>query len=77
MAASQGAQLYEKFPVHPGVQYMSMENLEKMYLDCTWRPNVTCTGFSGLPEVAKAGNVVRPATEVRLSMRLDPLKDAK
>ena len=42
----------------------------------TWKPNVAITGAAGLPEISKAGNVVRPATEVRVSMRLSPLKDA-
>ena len=77
MAVSQGPALYEKFPLHPGVQYMNQDNLEELYLSNTWRPNLAITGANGFPEVAKAGNVVRPATEIRLSMRLDPLKDSK
>jgi len=54
---------------------MNQDNLEELYLNNTWRPNLAVTGANGLPEVGKAGNVVRPATEVRLSMRLSPLKD--
>ena len=33
------------------------------------------TGASGLPDVAKAGNVLRPSTSARLSLRLPPNAD--
>ena len=77
MAQSQGAALYEKFPLHPGVGYMSQDNLEELYLNNTWRPNLSITGATGLPDISSAGNVVRPQTTVRLSMRLSPLKDCQ
>jgi len=75
LSQSQGAALYEKFPLHPGVQFMNQDNLVELYLNNTWRPNVSITGAAGLPEITKAGNVVRPFTECRVSMRLSPLKD--
>lgn len=55
---------------------MNQDNLEELYLNNTWRPNLSITGISGIPDIKKAGNVVRAATEVRLSMRLSPLSDA-
>lgn len=54
---------------------MNQDNLLELYLDSTWRPNISITGAGGLPSIQKAGNVVRPETEVRISMRVSPLKD--
>ena len=56
---------------------MSQDNLEELYLNNTWRPNLSITGATGLPDISSAGNVVRPQTTVRLSMRLSPLKDCQ
>ena len=55
---------------------MNQDNLQELYLSNTWRANLAVTGAGGLAEMSKAGNVVRPFTEVRLSMRISPLKDA-
>lgn len=46
-----------------------------MYLNSTWRPSLSITGADGLPQVAKAGNVLRPSTTLRLSLRLPPNGD--
>ena len=43
-----------------------------MYLENTWRPNLSITGVDGMPKIALAGNAVRPHTSLRLSMRLCP-----
>ena len=48
-----------------------------MYLNTTWRANLSVTGAGGLPDYTKAGNVVRPKTTLRLSMRLPPNMDAE
>ncbi len=42
----------------------------------TWRPTLSVTGAEGLPPLQDAGNVLRPATAFRLSLRLPPLVDA-
>ena len=72
VAATQGDKLHKKFPVHDGVQWMNQENLAEMYLDNVWRPNLSITGAGGIPELTKAGNVVRAKTIVRASLRLSP-----
>lgn len=54
---------------------MEQDDLVQMYLNNTWRPNLSITGADGLPPVARAGNVVRPSTSVRCSMRLPPSKN--
>jgi len=42
----------------------------------TWRPTLSVTGAEGLPELANAGNVLRPYTAFKLSLRLPPTVDA-
>lgn len=75
LAAAQGPALYEKFALHPDVRMICQGSLEELYLNSSWRPNLAITGASGIPDIKKAGNVVRPATELRLSMRISPLVD--
>jgi acetylornithine deacetylase/succinyl-diaminopimelate desuccinylase-like protein len=41
----------------------------------TWRPALEVTGAEGLPHPASAGNVHRPFTTLKLSLRLPPLVD--
>jgi acetylornithine deacetylase/succinyl-diaminopimelate desuccinylase-like protein len=72
MAAKGPDAMYKKYHVHEGVQYLSEDNLEEMYLNNTWRANLAITGASGLPDVSVAGNVIRSSTTVRCSMRLPP-----
>jgi len=49
--------------------------LPELYLNSCWKPNLSITGADGLPAIAGAGNVLRPKTVVRLSMRLGPAFD--
>ncbi|MGH9120228.1 MAG: M20/M25/M40 family metallo-hydrolase [Acidimicrobiales bacterium] len=41
----------------------------------SWRPALATTGVDGVPPVAAAGNVLRPFTTARLSLRLPPTAD--
>jgi acetylornithine deacetylase/succinyl-diaminopimelate desuccinylase-like protein len=41
----------------------------------TWRPTLSVTGVDGFPELKSAGNVLRPYTAFKLSLRLPPLVD--
>ena len=43
----------------------------------TWRPALSVTGGAGLPSVDAAGNVLRPKTALKLSMRLPPTVDGE
>ncbi len=45
-------------------------------LDRTWRPALEVTGAAGLPTLDAAGNVLRPETALKLSLRLPPTLDA-
>jgi acetylornithine deacetylase/succinyl-diaminopimelate desuccinylase-like protein len=42
-------------------------------LNRTWRPTLSVTGAEGFPELGNAGNVLRPYTAFKLSLRLPPL----
>jgi acetylornithine deacetylase/succinyl-diaminopimelate desuccinylase-like protein len=42
-------------------------------LNRTWRPTLSVTGVDGMPALANAGNVLRPHTAFKLSLRLPPL----
>ncbi len=42
----------------------------------TWRPTLSVTGADGFPSLANAGNVLRPWSAFKLSLRLPPTVDA-
>ncbi len=44
-------------------------------LNRTWRPTLSVTGVDGFPALQDAGNVLRPYTAFKLSLRLPPLVD--
>jgi acetylornithine deacetylase/succinyl-diaminopimelate desuccinylase-like protein len=41
----------------------------------TWKPTLSVTGAEGFPELKNAGNVLRPYTAFKLSLRLPPMVD--
>ena len=45
-------------------------------LNRTWKPTLSVTGADGFPALKDAGNVLRPYTAFKLSLRLPPLVDA-
>lgn len=71
-----GMELCTKFPIQEGCKYAIHEGgLVDMYLNNVWRSNLSITGIDGIPPVSSAGNVVRPSTALRISMRLSPVMD--
>jgi len=70
-----GTEIYRKFPFTVGARPVAGELLE-LVLNRTWRPALAVTGASGLPSLENAGNVLRPMTAVKLSLRLPPTLDA-
>lgn len=51
------------------------ENEYDLVLNRTWRPTLSVTGMGEIPSLENAGNVLRPATSVMLSIRLPPTCD--
>jgi acetylornithine deacetylase/succinyl-diaminopimelate desuccinylase-like protein len=71
-----GTAIYDKFPLVDGLTPMS-QALPELVLNRTWRPALSVTGVDGMPPLASAGNVLRPHTAVKLSLRLPPTADGK
>lgn len=46
-------------------------------LNRTWRPALSVTGAAGFPAIDSAGNVLRPKTSFKLSMRIPPTVDGE
>jgi len=70
-----GEEIWRKFPFVPGMRPMHGE-LAELVLNRSWRPMLAVTGAEGLPPPANAGNVLRPKTELMLSLRLPPTVSA-
>jgi len=82
-AAILGEELYKRFPwAHADCGGSSQSVLPTIsdplqaLLARTWTPTLSVTGADGLPELKNAGNVLRPYTAFKLSLRLPPLIDA-
>ena len=69
-------QVYSEFPWHKGVKPVTEDKVQ-LILNRTWRPALTVTGADGFPAIADAGNVMRPKTALKLSMRIPPLVNPK
>lgn len=70
-----GDGLWKRFPWAPGTKPMAKDRTE-MVLNRTWRPYVELIGIDGVPATASAGNVLRPYTTAKLSLRIPPRADA-
>lgn len=62
--------LTDTLPLNPGV-VVPGTNVEHALAN-TWQPVMEIVGADGLPPTATAGNVLRPVTSVRVSIRLPP-----
>ncbi len=71
-----GDSIVEKFP-RVGALRPLTENIAELILNRSWRPALAVTGADGLPTIADAGNVHRPGTAVKLSLRLPPGVDGR
>ncbi|TJY61101.1 M20/M25/M40 family metallo-hydrolase [Sinimarinibacterium sp. CAU 1509] len=69
-------EVHSKFPWVEGMRPVTEERTE-LVLNRTWRPQLAVTGVDGLPPLDAAGNVLRPHTAVKLSLRLPPTLDAE
>lgn len=66
-----GTDIYSKFPWVEGMQPVT-DDLAELVLNRTWRPQLAVTGMGGIPPLDSAGNVLRPFTAVKLSLRVPP-----
>lgn len=70
-----GEQVFSKFPLVDGMVPMTSDPRQAI-LNRTWRPALSITGIDGLPKLDSAGNVLRPFTTAKVSMRIPPMVDA-
>ena len=75
VATALGAEVYDRFPFPSGMRPVSADPHE-LILNNTWRPALGITGAAGLPLPADGGNVLRPKTSLKLSLRLPPTCEA-
>ena len=82
-AAILGDELYKRFPwAHYDCAGSSQFTLPtttdplQALLNRTWTPTLSVTGAEGFPDFKNAGNVLRPYTAFKLSLRLPPLVEA-
>jgi len=76
LARISGSEFSAGFPLVNGVQPVAQDPLQ-LILNRTWRPALAVTGADGFPKPVNAGNVLRPFSLLKLSVRLPPTVVAK
>jgi acetylornithine deacetylase/succinyl-diaminopimelate desuccinylase-like protein len=71
-----GELVIRKYPFAAGTKPMVAGRAEAL-LNRTWRPALSIVGADGLPSIADAGNVLRPRTSLKLSLRIPPTLDGE
>ncbi len=64
------------FPFVDGARPVT-EDVRELLLNRTWRPQLEVVGAAGLPTLEHAGNVLRPQTTLKLSVRIPPQVDPR
>ena len=74
-----GDEVWKRFPwacgADGGATLPTTTDPTQALLNRTWKPTLSVTGADGFPELRNAGNVLRPHTAFKLSLRLPPLID--
>ncbi|WP_298337858.1 M20/M25/M40 family metallo-hydrolase [Ferrimicrobium sp.] len=71
-----GDPLARLFPLLGTTQLMGTDGAERI-LNQTWRPSLSFIGIDGVPRVPDGGNVLRPFTTGKISLRLPPTVNAR
>ncbi|MGA7964862.1 MAG: M20/M25/M40 family metallo-hydrolase [Gammaproteobacteria bacterium] len=75
-ATALGEEAWQRFPFVEGAHPSQSDPVEQL-LDNTWRACLEATGAAGFPAPSSAGNVLRPRSTFKLSLRLPPSADPK
>jgi len=75
-AAVLGTSIRDEFPFVPGAGPPG-DDMADLILNRDWRPALSVLGADGLPAVGNAGNVLRPSTSLKLSLRIPPKVNPK
>ena len=73
-AQALGVEMYARFPFVEGMKPVSTD-LAELVLNRSWRPQLAMIGMEGIPALGDAGNVLRPYTAAKLSLRIPPTLD--
>jgi acetylornithine deacetylase/succinyl-diaminopimelate desuccinylase-like protein len=73
-ADSLKSSVFDEIPFVKGSHPIS-NDVPTLFLNRNWRPTLSITGVDGIPPLSIAGNVLRPYTSVKLSIRLPPSLD--
>ncbi|MEO6032985.1 MAG: M20 family metallopeptidase [Burkholderiaceae bacterium] len=75
-----GDQVWKRFPWACGADgapsLPTTTDALQALLNRTWKPTLSVTGVDGFPTLGNAGNVLRPHTAFKLSLRLPPMVEA-
>lgn len=74
LALEKGEGALKGFETVEGLQRVNEGVLRSLILN-GWKAQLAVIGANGLPDPSKAGNVMLPFTEARLSIRLPPTKN--
>jgi len=70
-ADAMGEMTIKEFPFVSGAKPVG-KDLAEMHLARSWKPTLCITGVDGIPTLEAGGNVLRPFTKLKLSVRLPP-----
>ncbi|HEX4180678.1 MAG TPA: M20 family metallopeptidase [Caulobacteraceae bacterium] len=73
-AQALGTEMYARFPFVGGMAPVTTD-LAELILNRSWRPQLAMVGMEGIPALGDAGNVLRPYTAAKISLRLPPTLD--
>jgi len=76
VAGALGKEIAGRFPVVEGMRYAQADPAD-LLLANTWAPTLGIIGAAGLPALADGGNVLRPSTSLKLSLRVPPTLDVR
>ena len=71
-----GKTITENFPFEGATRPMN-DDATELLLNRTWRPALSITGAAGMPTLEQSGNVLRPSTGLKISLRIPPTLDGK
>ncbi|HSP34226.1 MAG TPA: M20 family metallopeptidase [Thermoanaerobaculia bacterium] len=66
-----GEEIWKQYPWMDGMRPITKDPVD-LLLNKTWRPMLAITGQEGMPALVQAGNVLRPKTAVKVSLRTPP-----
>jgi len=75
-AQALGVSMYSRFPFVEGMAPVTTD-LAELVLNRSWRPQLALVGMEGIPALGDAGNVLRPYTAVKISLRIPPTLDGE